>query len=134
MSDTDLTIARHYFDAFNAGDAEAMLNLISEDVQHFVNQGDVRHGKDAFRAFLAEMDRAYSEHISDLTLFDGPPGRVAAEFTIDGTYKATQPSLPAATGQRYSLPVGSFLSITSGQITRVTTYYNLADWLRQVSE
>ena len=41
--------------------------------------------------------------------------------------------LPAARGQSYRLPAGSFFSITDGQISRVVTYYNLSDWIAQVS-
>ena len=37
-----------------------------------------------------------------------------------------------ASGQRYTLPVGAFFDIRDGQIARVTNYYNLNDWLRQV--
>jgi hypothetical protein len=32
------------------------------------------------------------------------------------------------------LPAGAFLEVSAGLITRVTTYYNLADWLYQVSD
>ena len=42
--------------------------------------------------------------------------------------------LPAANGQTYRLPAGSFFSLKDGQITRVVTYYNLADWIAQVSK
>jgi hypothetical protein len=31
------------------------------------------------------------------------------------------------------LPAGSFFTLENGQITRVVTYYNLADWIAQVS-
>ena len=126
------TIVR-YFAAFNAGDAEAMLALLTDDVEHHVNQGAIRHGKSAFAEFLTEMDRAYSERAEDLVIFmsdDG--GRAAAEFVIHGTYKATQEGLPLAAGQTYVLPVGSFFTLRDGRIARVTTYYNMADWLRQV--
>lgn len=130
MSDEDLI--RSYFDAFNEGEAEVMLSLLSEDVEHHVNQGEVRRGKHAFRAFLAEMDRAYSEQAESLVVMTGPEGRAAAEFTIRGTYEETQEGLPEARGQDYALPVGSFFAIEGGKIARVTTYYNLQDWLEQV--
>ena len=45
----------------------------------------------------------------------------------------TDAGLPEARGQRYVLPAGAFFAIRDGRITRVTTYYNLADWIRQVS-
>lgn len=130
MSNTNLI--REYFDAFNAGDPEGMLACLAEDVAHHPNEGTPRHGIAAFRAFLAEMDRAYREEAREIALFDGPPGRVAAEFVIHGSYLETQEGLPEATGQAYVLPVGSFFEIRDGRIARVTTYYNLSDWLRQV--
>jgi steroid delta-isomerase-like uncharacterized protein len=126
-------VITRYFEAFNAGDAEGMLALLTDDVEHHVNQGAIRHGKAAFAEFLAEMDRAYAERAEDLVIFVSEDGtRGAAEFTIHGTYKATQEGLPLAAGQTYVLPVGSFFTLRDGRIARVTTYYNMADWLRQV--
>lgn len=58
--------------------------------------------------------------------------RAAAEFVVQGRYLATDEGLPAATGQAYTLPAGSFFAIREGLIARVTTYYNLQDWLAQV--
>lgn len=126
-------VIQQYFVAFNAGDAAGMLALVDDRVEHHVNQGGVRRGKAAFAAFLSEMDRAYAETARDLVIFVTDDGtRAAAEFTIHGIYKASQEGLPVATGQAYVLPVGSFFALRGGRITRVTTYYNLTDWLRQV--
>ena len=52
---------------------------------------------------------------------------------VNGTYLETDEGLPAANGQGYRLPAGSFFSLIDGKISRVVTYYNLADWIRQVS-
>ncbi len=123
-----------YFDAFNAGDLEAMLALLSQDVRHDVNQGERRVGKEAFRAFCGGMNVSYKETARDLVVMVSDDGaRAAAEFVIDGHYLETYEGLPQAKGQTYSLPVGSFFEIAGGQIARVTTYYNLTDWTRQVS-
>ena len=49
----------------------------------------------------------------------------------------TETGLPEAKGQVYKLPVGTFFAIEPGQhgpeIARITTYYNLTDWIMQVS-
>jgi steroid delta-isomerase-like uncharacterized protein len=45
----------------------------------------------------------------------------------------TDPGLPEAKGQRYVLPAGGFFSLQDGKITRVSTFYNMNDWLKQVS-
>ena len=125
----------HYFDAFNAGDTDTMLALVSEDVQHFVNQGDMRQGRAAFAEFCSHMGVSYREELRDMVIFASEDGtRAAAEFTVHGEYLQTDPGLPEAKGQRYTLPAGSFFSLEGGRITRITTYYNLQDWIRQVSE
>ncbi|MCG7493516.1 ketosteroid isomerase-related protein [Thalassobius sp. Cn5-15] len=130
MNDT----IRAYFDAFNAGDIDGMLACLSEDVAHHVNEGQVRTGKEAFAAFCAHMNRCYREILTDMVIFDAEGGtRAAAEFIVNGTYLETDEGLPDANGQSYRLPAGSFFSLEDGKITRVVTYYNLADWIKQVS-
>ncbi len=126
-------IVRRYFQAFGDGDAEAMLATLSENVEHHVNQGETRHGKAAFATFLAHMNRCYREDLTDLVIFTNEDGtRIAAEFVVSGNYLATDAGLPEARGQTYRLPAGSFFALEDGLITRVTTYYNLQDWLTQV--
>lgn len=123
-----------YIAAFNAADQEEMLSLLSEDVAHDINQGGREIGTDKFRWFLGMMARHYREELSDVAIMVGEGGgRAAAEFTVRGTYLATAEGLPEATGQTYTLPAGIFFEIDDGEISRVTTYYNLQDWIAQVS-
>ena len=123
-----------YYDAFNAGDAGAMLALVTDDVEHHVNQGAVRRGRDAFAEFCSHMGRSYRERLSDIVVFVSDDGtRAAAEFTVHGEYLETDPGLPEARGQRYVLPAGTFFTLRAGRIARVATHYNLQDWIRQVS-
>lgn len=129
------TTIQSYFDAFNAGDVDGMMACLAEDVAHHVNEGQVRVGKPAFAEFCAHMDRCYKENLTDMVIFEAEDGtRAAAEFVVNGTYLQTDEGLPEARGQTYRLPAGSFFSLNNGKITRVVTYYNLADWVRQVSE
>ena len=123
-----------YFDAFNAGDVQGMLDCLSDDVAHHVNEGNIRVGKALFSEFCEHMSACYRETLTDMMIFSNPDGsRASAEYVVNGTYLATDPGLAEARGQRYVLPAGSFFSLTDGKITRVTTYYNLADWERQVA-
>ncbi|CTQ77615.1 ketosteroid isomerase-related protein [Roseibium alexandrii] len=122
-----------YFAAFNAGDTKKMESLVAEDLIHDVNQGGRRLGKDAFWSFNVHMTRCYKERLTDIVLFVNEEGtRAAAEFIVHGTYIATDEGLPEADGQTYALPAGSFFEIRDGQIARITTYYNLQDWIAQV--
>ncbi len=126
-------LLRRYYAAFNAADWNGMLDCLTEDVAHDVNQGGRETGRPAFAAFLARMERCYRERVEDLVVMVSADGtRGAAEFTIHGTYLVADEGLPAATGQAYVLPVGAFFDIRDGRIARVTNYYNLQDWLRQV--
>jgi steroid delta-isomerase-like uncharacterized protein len=126
-------IIQSYFDAFNAGDTASMIDLVSDDVVHHVNQGETRVGKAAFAEFCSHMGVSYRERLDDLVILTNDDGtHVAAEFMVHGTYLKTDPGLPEAHGQTYVLPAGSFFSLWDGKITRITTYYNLADWIKQV--
>jgi len=127
-------LIRAYLDAFNRGDRAAMLDLLTEDVAHDVNQGGREVGRDAFAAFMARMDRCYRERLVDIVVMAEPAGaRAAAEFIVEGTYLATDEGLPEAKGQTYRLPAGAFYAIRDGRIARVTMFYNLPDWIAQVS-
>ncbi|MBW6397225.1 nuclear transport factor 2 family protein [Roseomonas sp. HJA6] len=127
-------LIRAYLDAFNRGDRAAMLDLLTEDVAHDVNQGGREVGRDAFAAFMARMDRCYRECLVDIVVMAEPAGaRAAAEFIVEGTYLATDEGLPEAKGQTYRLPAGAFYAIRDGRIARVTMFYNLPDWIAQVS-
>ncbi len=132
MTATDTIKA--YFDAFNAKDTDAMLGCLHSDIAHHVNEGQVRSGKVKFAEFCAHMSHCYDETLTDIVLFESEGGtRAAAEYIVNGTYLNTDEGLPDARGQTYRLPAGSFFSLEGGKITRVVTYYNLADWIRQVS-
>lgn len=127
-------LIRRYYAAFNAGDAKGMLALVTDDIEHRVNEGGVRRGRDAFAEFCGHMGVSYRERLEDMVIFASEDGsRGAAEFTVHGTYLQTDPGLPEAHGQTYILPAGAFFDLRDGRISRVTTFYNLADWIRQVS-
>ena len=133
-ADTKALIGR-YLDAFNAGDTDAMLECLSDDVVHDINQGGREIGKEKFRWFNAGMTRHYDERLTDIAIMVAEGGvRAAAEFTVHGTYKATADGLPKANGQTYTLPAGIFFEVDDGLISRVTTYYNLTDWIAQVEK
>lgn len=129
-----MQIIKTYFDAFNAGDVDGMLACLSDDVAHHVNEGDIRIGRDKFADFCNHMNRCYAEQLTDMVIFASEDGaRAAAEYVVNGTYKATDEGLPEARGQTYEISAGSFFDVQGGKITRVTTRYNLTDWIAQVS-
>lgn len=129
-----IEIAKAYYQAFNQQNWQEMLNLVSEQIIHEPNESKTRVGKDLFSAFLQKMDFAYQEELKDMVFFQGEiEGRIAVEFVVHGIYKQAEDGLPAAHGQSYTLPAGAFLSIENGKIQRITTFYNLEEWIAQVS-
>ena len=123
-----------YLAAFNRGDWPGMLALLADDVAHDINQGATQHGMPAFAAFLDHMARCYREELRDIVIMAGPDGsRAAAEFQVHGEYLAQDAGLPPARGQRYAVAAGAYFALKDGRITRVTMYYNLPEWLRQVA-
>jgi steroid delta-isomerase-like uncharacterized protein len=127
-------LIRSYYEAFNRRDWPTFMALLVEGVVHDVNQGGREVGKPAFKAFIERMDKAYAEQVVDLVVMVSKDGRrAAAEFTIQGKYLVADQGMPPARGQKYMLPVGAFFELDGAKIARVTNYYNLQDWLKQVT-
>jgi len=127
-------LVRRYLEAFNEGDFDGMVACLTDDVIHDVNQGERRVGLEKFKAFNARMAHHYKEQLKDIAVMVSRDGtRAAAEFNVEGTYLNTEQGLPEAHGQTYRLPAGTFFAIKNDKISRVTTYYNLTDWITQVA-
>jgi steroid delta-isomerase-like uncharacterized protein len=133
MAKETIDLLRRYYDAFNAGDMQTFLSLLTDDVIHDVNQGGREVGRKEFAEFMQRMNRSYQERIADVVVMTNERGdRAATEYVVHGKYLADDEGLPKATGQTYVLPGGAFFEIRDGRVARVTNYYNLQDWLRQV--
>lgn len=129
-----LALIKNYYSAFNAGDMDTFLNLLTDDVVHDINQGKRDIGKEAFTQFMACMNTNYKEQLVDMVIMASEDGtRAAAEFVVLGEYLTTDEGLPEANGQKYRLPAGAFFDIRDNKVARVTNYYNLQDWIAQVS-
>ena len=128
-----IDLVRGYYDAFNRGDWAGMLERLSDDVAHDLNQGARESGREAFAAFLRRMEASYREQLREVVVMASADGtRAAAEYVVHGEYHHTDEGLPPANGQRYVLPGGAFFDIRGGRIARVSNYYNLQDWITQV--
>jgi steroid delta-isomerase-like uncharacterized protein len=126
-------LVQNYYAAFNANDMQQFVGLLHEDVIHDINQGERQIGKAAFERFMQSMNRSYRETLADIVVMQNTDGtRAAAEFVVHGEYIATDEGLPAAHGQTYVLPAGAFFELRDGKIFRISNYYNMQDWLRQV--
>ena len=130
---TNENLINNYYKAFNEKNFETMISYLSEDVVHDINQGGRFTGKKEFVNFMEDMNKYYDENLTNIKIMTHTnEGRAAAEFICNGVYKTTCPGLPEAKGQKYTLPVGCFFEIKENKISRVTNYYNMNDWLKQV--
>lgn len=128
-------LIKNYYAAFNAGNMDTFLSLLTDDVVHDINQGAREVGKAAFVAFMDRMNGAYKEQLVDMVIMSSEDGtRAAAEFVVLGEYLRTDEGLPPAHGQKYRLPAGAFFEVRDGKVARITNYYNLQDWIDQVSK
>ena len=133
MQDDTIRLIERYYATFNAGDMDAFLDLLADDVVHDVNQGGREIGKLAFAAFMGRMNASYRERLEDIAVMASADGlRAAAEFVVHGQYLRSDEGLPPARGQAYVLPAGAFFDVRGGKVARVTNYYNLQDWIAQV--
>jgi steroid delta-isomerase-like uncharacterized protein len=135
MNQDSIKLIEQYYAAFNSADMATFLNLLTDDVIHDINQGKREIGKDAFKQFMAGMNNNYKEQLVDMVIMATPDGsRAAAEFVVLGEYLKTDEGLPEAKGQKYRLPAGAFFDIRDNKVARITNYYNLQDWIAQVSK
>jgi len=134
MNQNTISLIEQYYAAFNSTDMETFLSLLTDDVIHDINQGKREIGKDAFSRFMGCMNFNYKEQLVDMVIMATPDGsRAAAEFVVLGKYLKSDEGLPAANGQEYKLPAGAFFEIRDNKVARITNYYNLEDWIAQVS-
>lgn len=132
-AETTKKLIADYYAAFNAGNMRAFLDLLTNDVVHDINQGHREMGKEAFAQFMERMNHNYKERLTDMVIMASNDGtRAAAEFIVNGTYINSDEGLPPAHGQTYVLPAGAFFDVRQGKVARVTNYYNLQDWIKQV--
>ena len=126
-------IIQQYYEYFNSKNLPSFLNLLDKDVVHEISQGTTEKGIDAFAAFMNRMNKAYDEHLRNIVIMSNEDGsRLAAEFIVEGTYKATDGTLPDAKNQKYTINCGAFFEVKNQKITRISNHYNMNDWLSQV--
>lgn len=131
--DSSLDLLRNYYEAFNSGDMKRFLSYLDPEIIHDVNEGKSEVGISAFQAFMDRMNACYKEHLVDIRLMSDSGGEnLAARFIVEGTYLKTDAGLPEARGQKYRIPAGAFFEVKNNRIRRMTMYYNLADWIKQV--
>lgn len=122
-----------YYKAFNEQKPQGMLDCLHDDIHHDMNQGTTQVGKQKFAQFLDHMNVCYREKLKDVVIMASENvDKAAASFIVDGVYLKTDGSLPPAQNQKYEIKAGTFFEFKNNLISRVTTYYNLPEWINLV--
>lgn len=134
MRRTTRQLLEAYYEAYNSQDIDTLLNTLTDDVIHDINKNKREVGKPAFAKYLGRINKYYREHVFDIEIMSNEDGtRAATEYVVLGLYLQTEAGMPSASDQTYRLPGGAFFEIHDGKISRVSTHYNMQDWLAQVS-
>lgn len=120
QSSTQAVVER-FLEALGAGDTEAVLACLSDDVARDVEGGGREIGRDKFRWYLGLRARWFDETVSDVVIMASGI-HAAAEVTLRGTYLGAPENWPEAHGQHYSVPAGMFFEVDDSLISRVTVY------------
>jgi steroid delta-isomerase-like uncharacterized protein len=134
-------LIKAYIEAANKGDNAAILAMLHEDVVFDISpatpetQTGRQIGVEAFKWQRAATAAHFKEQLADAVVLSSEDGmHGAAELTWRGTYIATITGLPNAAGQRFSMRAALFFEVEGGKVTRLTSYRDRAEWLRQIAQ
>lgn len=118
MSPADIeALANRFFDAIEAGDAEAVADCYDERVVIWHNYDRLEQGRDANLKVLRGMIRAFPQRTyadRDLKVFEGG-------FAQQHVLKATRTD-----GKRVELPAALICKVANGRIVRLDEYFDSA--------
>lgn len=118
--------------AWSQHDVDRILSFYTDDcVYEDVALGRKMRGREEIRRFVEELFRGVRdfriEHRAALVSDRGG----AAEWVMSGTHSDDLPGLPA-TGRRFSVRGASVLELERGKIRRISDYWDMAGFLRQL--
>jgi steroid delta-isomerase-like uncharacterized protein len=119
--------------AFNAGDADRLLALFSDDgLWEEPAIGLAARGPEAIRGHLERLFTAAPDIRYDVTSSVVSGDRAVLEWVVTGTYQADFPGLPPAADQPFSFRGASVFEMEDGTIQRYTEYWDAYAFLVQL--
>lgn len=125
---------RSYVDACNRHDSQAVVDMMSEDIQVVDTAfGGIFKGKEAVKALIDGMDLALSsDYVFTLGKAVESGDSYSFEWVLSGTHDRANPELGIpATGKRFECPGVTIGVRTDGLITENRDYWNFAGFLMQ---
>jgi steroid delta-isomerase-like uncharacterized protein len=129
-------VVTRYFEALSTGDVEAAVALVAQDADFRTPMGLIPD-REAVRAFLAGFDAAFPEASYRIDTVIESTASVAAEGLYAGTHNGPLPlpdgSSLAPTGREVSTPFVTMFRVVRGQIVSHRPYWNVTDFLAQLT-
>jgi steroid delta-isomerase-like uncharacterized protein len=132
MSDGERVLER-WAAVLSARDAEGWAELCSPDCVHEdVAIGVVNDGPEQIRAFGQLFFDAVPDFDVKITSSFGDESSAVCEWEMSGTQSGDLPDMPAS-GRSFRVRGATLINLEdSGQISRMTEYWDTATWLRQL--
>jgi len=127
----------HYWRAWSEHDLDGMLALLAPD---FISRSSLSQGRPVGKDMMEKGFRMFDKSLPDLkeeiVSITAEGGSVACQVIETATFTGSM-ELPsgviAPTNRSYKLPVGAFFRVNAqGLITEQHTYWDTADWERQI--
>jgi steroid delta-isomerase-like uncharacterized protein len=119
--------------AWNQHDYAALDTLVASDaIEEDLALGFQGEGPHAFMEFMRHTHAMIPDFNWKPTNVVASGSRLAAEWTLTGTYTGDTPS-GRVKGKRFSIRGVSVMIVGGGRIKRFSDYYNLSDFYKQVT-
>ena len=131
--ETNVHLVRAGFEALNAGDLDACVELTSPDlIINFAELREPLHGRDIWRQGAAMFRRAFPDLHAEIEDIFGSGDRVAVRLSMSGTHRGEYLGIPA-TGRPVSYVSHEFYRVQDGLIAEEWICSDMAGLLRQIS-
>lgn len=115
MSDNKTTMLRLYEEVFNAGDLEAIDEIVAEDfVEHEELPPGIPQGKGAPRALVTMMRGAFPDFHAAVEEMLEDGNKVITRVRFSGTHQGEFMGIPP-TGNRFDIPVIDIVEFRDGK-------------------
>jgi len=122
-----------YLAAMNAHDLDKMLTFFTDDAVYDCTPRDkVSRGKEEIKDGFSSTFTSFPDLKIEVKSAFNASDQGVSEWVMSGTFaKSDIPGMPA-TGKKFSVRGATVNAFKGGKISRVTNYWNLAEFLQQV--
>ena len=132
-SKSNIALVRAGFEALNAGDLDACIELVKPDlIINLAELPEPLHGRDIWRQGAAMFRRAFPDLHAEIEDIFGSGDRVAVRLSMSGTHRGDYLGIPA-TGRPVSYVSHEFYRVQDGLIAEEWLCSDTASLLRQIS-